>query len=74
MKIQFDPKQEYQRKAVNAVMELFDGQPLDVKFSDVGLLRDLPDDENSDGCPRPFNSFRRRPRSYAVHNLNLRAQ
>lgn len=29
MKIQFDPKQEYQLDAVNAVVELFDGQPLE---------------------------------------------
>ncbi len=28
MKIQFDPKQQYQLDAVNAVVELFDGQPL----------------------------------------------
>ena len=29
MKIQFDPKQQYQLDAVNAVVELFDGQPLE---------------------------------------------
>ena len=29
MKIQFDPKQQYQIDAVNAVVELFDGQPLE---------------------------------------------
>jgi type III restriction enzyme len=29
MKIQFDPKQEYQLDAVNAVVDLFDGQPLE---------------------------------------------
>jgi len=29
VKIQFDPKQEYQLDAVNAVVELFDGQPLE---------------------------------------------
>lgn len=29
MKIQFDPKQEYQLDAVNAVVELFEGQPLE---------------------------------------------
>lgn len=28
MKLQFDPKQEYQIAAVNAVVDLFDGQPL----------------------------------------------
>lgn len=28
MRIQFDPKQEYQLAAVNAVVDLFDGQPL----------------------------------------------
>jgi type III restriction enzyme len=29
MRIQFDPKQQYQLDAVNAVVELFDGQPLE---------------------------------------------
>lgn len=29
MKIQFDPKQQYQLDAVNAVVELFDGQPIE---------------------------------------------
>jgi len=29
MKIQFDPKQQYQLDAVNAVVDLFDGQPLE---------------------------------------------
>lgn len=28
MKLQFDPKQEYQIQAINAVVDLFDGQPL----------------------------------------------
>ncbi len=29
MKIQFDPKQQYQLDAVNALVEPFDGQPLE---------------------------------------------
>jgi type III restriction enzyme len=28
MKLQFDPKQEYQIKAINAIVDLFDGQPI----------------------------------------------
>jgi len=46
MKIQFDPKQEYQLDAVSAVVDIFDGQPLErPEFSvihqeeDVGLFR-----------------------------------
>ena len=49
MKIQFDPKQQYQLDAVSAVVDIFDGQPLEQpEFSvihqeeDIGEWGSLP--------------------------------
>ncbi|MCH8815939.1 MAG: DEAD/DEAH box helicase family protein [Chloroflexi bacterium] len=50
MKIQFDPKQEYQLNAIDAVVDLFDGQPLEeTDFSVVDLS----------GADDPFTSVLR---------------
>ena len=45
MKIQFDPKQQYQLDAVSAVVDIFEGQPLEqpdssiLQEEDIGLFR-----------------------------------
>lgn len=38
MKIQFDPKQQYQIDAVNAVVDIFDGQRLHYSLSSLDNL------------------------------------
>ena len=43
MKLQFDPKQEYQLDAVNSVVDLFEGQPLE--RSDFSVVFQTMDSE-----------------------------